>query len=340
MSLIITSAPAKIILFGEHAVNRQQLAIATALGVRTQCHLQLCADGRVTFRSANLSCRTERTALAEFAQTINTFRNAADYKAIRFEARDFFAPVKYVFGIFLTRYGGAGAAVEWQTEIPPGSGLGSGAAASSSLALALALANEVQCSRIELAELAWHGDIIAHGGIASGLDTGASTFGGITRYTVADGPANVPIPQPPTLVIGDTGVRANTSQVNARVNDWLAGDSERGAVFARMGDVAQRALVCLTQGDWHGVGALMNENQKYLREIGVSSPELERLINAALNAGALGAKLSGAGGGGVMVALTTPAQQTAVADAIQNAGGRPLTVKAGVEGVQVVHHDG
>ncbi|HZQ06492.1 MAG TPA: mevalonate kinase [Anaerolineae bacterium] len=337
--MIITSAPAKIILFGEHAVNRQQLAIAAALGVRTQCQLQPCADGRVNLRSGTQVCYTDRTALLDFAQTINIFRKAGDYTAIRFQARDFFAPVKYVFGTFLARYGGDGAAVEWQTEIPPGSGLGSGAAASSALALALSLANAIRCSRAELAELAWQGDIIAHGGIASGLDTGASTFGGITRYTVANGPEIVPIPHAPTLVIGDTGVRANTSQVNARVNDWLAGDSQRLAVFARMGNVAERALEHLGQANWQAVGALMNENQMYLRQIGVSSPELEKLIDGALAAGALGAKLSGAGGGGVMVALTTPTQQTVVAEAIQGAGGRALIVEAGVEGVQIVQND-
>lgn len=332
--MITTSAPAKIILFGEHAVNRRQPAIATALDVRTRCTLKPRPDSKIILKFDSHSLETDCETVQAFTQTINALREAQDRTALRAQARDFFAPVQYVFGTFAGRYGACGAQVTWQSEIPAGSGLGSGAAASASLVMALARANRCELTTHEMAEIAWHGDIIAHGGIASGLDTSASTFGGVILYTLADSATPLSFEQAPVLVVGDTGVRANTAQVNARVSDWLAGDPERVKIFEQFGKVAREAKESIAQNNWQRVGELMNENHALLGEIGVSSPELETLVNAVRHAGALGAKLAGAGGGGVMVALTTPAHQMEIAQAIENAGGRALAVRAAVQGVR------
>lgn len=332
--MITTVAPAKIILFGEHAVNRRQMGIVAALDLETRCELQARDSSSVLLQSDGECCETDCAALKAFADKINELRASDERAAIREEARDFFAPTRYVYGTFLARYGGSGTQVTWDSKIPPGSGLGSGAAASAALVLALARANQVSLTLHEVAELAWHGDIIAHGGIASGLDTSGSTFGGIISYTVRDGARPLVVRQAPTLVIGDTGVRANTAVVNARVNEWLAQDAGRNAIFETMGAIARRAQDKIEHGDWQAVGGLMNENHACLREIGVSSPELETLVAAALQAGAQGAKLAGAGGGGVMVALTTPDDQHKIARAIENAGGRAYAVRAGVQGVR------
>lgn len=332
--MITSSAPAKIILFGEHAVNRQQPAIATALDARTRCALQPRDDARVLFRSGAHSFETDCKEIITFTQAINTLRSTDDRTAIREYAGEYFAPVKYVLGTFLSRYGGSGANIEWHSRIPAGSGLGSGAAASAALVLALARANSIQLSTREIADLAWNGDIIAHGGIASGLDTSASTYGGVIQYTLRDGATQLTPSTMPILVVGDTGVRANTAIVNARVNDWLAQDAARMRVFEDIGDLTRRAIKEIECGDWQTVGGFMNENHALLREMGVSSAELERLVGTARQAGAFGAKLAGAGGGGVMVALTTMEHQKQVAQAITGAGGRALVVNAGVQGVQ------
>jgi mevalonate kinase len=79
----------------------------------------------------------------------------------------------------------------------------------------------------------------------------------------------------------------------------------------------------------------MNLNQLLLEKIGVGHPMNERLIEAALGAGALGAKISGSGGGGIIIALCEPDQQNAVAAAIEAAGGKSLVASAGGPGVQV-----
>ena len=99
-----------------------------------------------------------------------------------------------------------------------------------------------------------------------------------------------------------------------------------------IGTIARRGLAALVDGDYEAVGHAMSENQILLRNLGVSSPELESLIRAAAPT-SLGAKLTGAGGGGCMVALTRHPKQTS--EAIELAGGRTLVSKIGNTGVRL-----
>lgn len=95
------------------------------------------------------------------------------------------------------------------------------------------------------------------------------------------------------LVIADTGVRANTSDVNDGVRGDLEKYPERKQLFAAMGLLVTRELKALETGDLEALGHLMHENQLLLEKLGVSSPEIARLVAAASDVGAMGAKLSG-----------------------------------------------
>ena len=103
-----------------------------------------------------------------------------------------------------------------------------------------------------------------------------------------------------------------------------------------IGKIARRGIEALMIGDYDTVGRTMSENQLMLKSIGVSSPELEELIKAAMPS-SLGAKLTGAGGGGCMVALTRNPILTS--DAIELAGGRTLISKLGCRGLTIETSD-
>src|SRR5262249_51630107 len=149
---------------------------------------------------------------------IDALRSTGDTEAIRARARaDFFAPTTYVLATFLADHPLPGLEITWHSAIPIGSGLGSGAAANTAPVLALCGAAGIALSPHERATLAWQGDVIAHGGIASGLDSSGATFGGIVRYSVAEGPQPLALGLALPVVIGDTGVRASTAEVNGRV---------------------------------------------------------------------------------------------------------------------------
>ena len=134
------------------------------------------------------------------------------------------------------------------------------------------------------------------------------------------------------LVLGNTGVHAPTGQQVAMVAEALAAAPERFNEIEAIGAVARRGLAALVKGDYDAVGHAMSENHLLLRGLGVSSPELETLIQAALPT-SLGVKLTGAGGGGCMVALTRHPKQTS--ESIELAGGRTLVSRIGNAGVRI-----
>ena len=109
--------------------------------------------------------------------------------------------------------------------------------------------------------------------------------------------------------------------------------------FETIGALTRAAIPCLAAGHWDELGRLMNLNQLVLEKIGVSCSECDRLITAALGAGAYGAKISGSGGGGIILALVTPASKQAVTEAITAAGGQALTPPIGVSGATMLTSD-
>ncbi|MDG1552040.1 MAG: hypothetical protein P8Q87_00805, partial [Candidatus Poseidonia sp.] len=134
-------------------------------------------------------------------------------------------------------------------------------------------------------------------------------------------------------VLGNTGVHAPTSHQVALVAAALQANPSRINEIRAVGSIARRGLKALQEGDYEAVGHAMSENHIILRNLGVSSDELETLISAALPS-SLGAKLTGAGGGGCMVALTRNPKATS--EAIELAGGRTLISRLGNPGVTLI----
>lgn len=138
------------------------------------------------------------------------------------------------------------------------------------------------------------------------------------------------------LVIGNTGVHAPTGKQVEKVAELLRKKPEKMGEIETIGKIARRGIHALIAGDYEAVGRTMSENQLMLRSIGVSSPELDALIKAATPS-SLGVKLTGAGGGGCMVALTRNPKLTS--DAIELAGGRTFISKLGSSGLTVESAD-
>jgi mevalonate kinase len=135
------------------------------------------------------------------------------------------------------------------------------------------------------------------------------------------------------LVLGNTGVHAPTSHQVALVAAALEANPNRINEIRAIGSISRRGLKALQEGNYDAVGHAMSENHLILRNLGVSSEELETLISAALPT-ALGAKLTGAGGGGCMVALTRKPKATS--EAIELAGGRTLISRLGNPGATLI----
>jgi mevalonate kinase len=129
--------------------------------------------------------------------------------------------------------------------------------------------------------------------------------------------------EPFTIVIGDTGISAPTKESVGDVRKlWEEDQARWEQVFDEVGVIAREARAVIESGKWDSLGKLMNQNHAVLQQMTVSSPELDTLVSAARNAGALGAKMSGGGRGGNMIALVTPDTAESVSSSLKEAGAR------------------
>ncbi len=225
-----------------------------------------------------------------------------------------------------------GMDVRLQSSVPPGAGLGSSAALSVALVKCLASVRGVVLTDDRVRYLAHLLEKIFHGN-PSGLDDTVATHGGMCLF-VRDGVNDKEYPgttrlsdqclQLPLsisgLVLGDTGVKRSTSAMVALVDRQRQLDQARvDGLFSQVDSCLYEGLDAMSRGDWPGLGEAMISNHELLCQLGLSCPEIQDMTDLAMQAGALGVKLTGAGGGGAVVALAPGAEQQ-VASAWRQAG--------------------
>lgn len=213
-----------------------------------------------------------------------------------------------------------------------GYGLGSSSAITVSLVKALSEYIGKKLNKKQIFDIAYKA-VLKVQGKGSGFDVAAAIWGG-TLYFVTGGKVIEPlhIKEMP-LVVGYTGVKADTVSLIQNVAEKMEKESEKmQRIYDAIGKLVDDAKIQMLVGDWGRVGKFMNYNQEYLRDLGVSTPLLEQLISSSISAGAYGAKLSGAGGGDCMITL---GDNNDIKKAIQDAGGAVLDIKTNAEGVRV-----
>jgi mevalonate kinase len=334
---ITAIAPGKAILFGEHAINRGQPALAASVGLYCRCTVRPAADGQFVFISG---CRRQTATagqIVDLCRQVDAARAAEDFETMRRIAReDYFGPQKYVLASMFGEALPGGLELRWDSQVPAHSGLGSGGSAFVSMVAAVCELCLPRASVEQRGNWAHRGDIVAHGGVASALDSQTSMLGRVIRFIGVVPATHVPVAEGMRLLVADSQVSAATSEVNTRVRLWLSERPHgRMAYFRTIGALSRAAEPQLAAGNWDELGRLMNLNQLVLEKIGVSCPAIDTLIDAALGAGALGAKISGSGGGGIIIVLVEPATQQAVCDALAAAGGKVLAPQVAVPGVRI-----
>jgi mevalonate kinase len=221
--------------------------------------------------------------------------------------------------------------VQVRSDIPIASGLGSGAATAAALIRALArhLRREDLARDERVAELTYEVEKIHHG-TPSGID---NTVVALEKavYFVRQQPQNrietISVAQPLRFLVADTGERSRTRDVVGDVRQqWQAQPERFEELFAGCGRIARAGREALERGERQVLGHLMNQNQTLLESMTVSGLGLERLIEAARQAGAAGAKLSGAGRGGNMIALVGAGCEDDVRAALLAAGAQRVLV--------------
>lgn len=302
------SAPGKIILFGEHAVVFGKPALAAAISLRI--------TSQVTPASS---------------YTVNGHPMKKKHHP-------------YISASLDEAWGGPPIDVRTESEIPSGSGLGSSAAVTVSCIGAM-LSAKGRFDTESVARKAFRVECRVQGR-ASPTDTSTSTHGHgiLVSHEREDGflwrielggrawyVHHCDIPKL-TFVVGFTGIRAATGPLVAGVKKLVDTDEDARRAIDRIGELVLEGVEAMRATDKKRLGLLMDENHRLLNALGVGHPALERLV-AASKPYSYGAKLTGAGGGGSMIALTDEPRK--VSEAIRGAGGEPIVVDLGCEGVRL-----
>jgi mevalonate kinase len=299
--MIQATAPGKVILFGEHAVVYGRPAIAAPVS---------------QVRATALITPSPDTAIHLIAPDMNlamTLSEAGEENPLAAAVRQVASSYQLLpFTLTVT------------SQIPIASGMGSGAAITAAIIRALAHYLGLPAANEWVSDLTYEVEKLYHG-TPSGIDNTVVTYEQLV-YFVRQQPQNrietFRVARPLHLLIADTGIRSSTKSVVIDVHrQWQADSTHFEALFDGCGQIADQARTAIEQGDLAEIGRLMNQNHVLLQEMTVSSPELDQLVTAALQAGALGAKMSGAGRGGNMIALVEADRKMAVREALLVGGG-------------------
>lgn len=308
MNAVTASAPGKFVIMGEHAVVYGKPAIALAINRRFTVVVRKSKDFRINGERGNLSLNPH---------------------------------VRHIY----EKNGSVPVSISMESAIPPGSGLGSSAALSVAVSAAMRAVNGGSLDSESIAKEAFDAEFSAQGR-GSPMDTSASAHGmgialnvpgcrehlwNIEKNGRSWDVCDVAVPKM-SFVLGCTGIRAATGPLVEKVRKYKDRNRFASDIVDEIGTITLEGMEALNRNDPVRLGSLMTYDHKLLSILGVSCNELNKLVDAALPY-SYGAKLTGAGGGGCMVALTDrPAE---VADIIRSRGGAPYIVSTREEGVRV-----
>ncbi|MBC7080452.1 MAG: mevalonate kinase [Methanothrix sp.] len=315
------SAPGKVILFGEHAVVSGAPALGTAIDLRARVLVE------------DLPGKTE-ISIHGLGLRLSGFSVDSDGRVVSLGSSDEAAAAARYVSAVVKALDVRDVRITVSSEIPVASGLGSSAAIVVATLAALSHHMGIDMEVKSIAAEAHRIEKTVQGGLGSPMDTALAAYGGYIQ--ISDGVTPLDLPQM-DLVVGCTSVPHDTRAEVARVQELRSRYPEIvDTIFKAMGVISRKAVPCIKDLDLKELGRLMNINHGLLEAIGVGTRELSELVYAARGAGmALGAKLTGAGGGGCMIALPKEGMCSRAITAITQARGRAFVVRTGCNGVTV-----
>ncbi len=292
--MVTSSAPGTLFLFGEHAVVYGEPAVACAIERRTAVTAEQRADSQIQITAPQLGFEGIQLELGDGPPSVNV-----EPERVQQAGRYIAGAIEQVRS--LTDSPTTGFDITIESELPMGAGLGSSAA----VTIATIDAAARECGRTleadELADRGYQVEYEAQDGGASRTQTFCATKGGAVRVE-GEAHASIPAADLP-FVIGYDGGGAPTGELVANVRALKAEYGFAAGTITAIGELTREGEAVLAAGDLADLGQLMDFNHGLLAALGVSSGSLEEMAGGSRIVGAAGANLTGAGGGGCIVAL-------------------------------------
>jgi len=307
MTVTIATAPGKIILAGEHAVVYGRPAIAIPVW-------QATAQAIISDLPSGNGCRVNASQIDLDALLTDLPSDNAIALVTRVVLQRLALPQPPDWEIQL------------HSSIPIASGLGSGAAISAALVRAIFKHVGQAIEPAEVSDIVFESERLYHG-TPSGIDNTVIAYGEPVWFVKGAAPEHFQPGGPFTIAIADSGIRAPTKETVGDVRrSWTTDPDAYEAIFDAIASLVTESRHAIEAGDSKILGTLFTENQTLLTKLDVSSPPLAHLIDVANQAGALGAKLSGGGRGGNIIALVEPTDAEKITDALLAAGAKNVIV--------------
>ena len=300
---IKVSAPGKLMLMGDHAVVYGFPCIVTAV------------DKRLYVEAETVDNKEDEIITPQVKESRFVLETIADFK----EKLKLKKSVKIVT----------------KGDFSHNVGLGSSSAVTVATFAALSSLFNVSLSKRQIFDLSYKVNLKIQG-LGSGFDIAAATYGG-TLHFVTGGKVIEPLNiDSLPLVVGYSGVKADTPFYVRKVAETFKNrKTEMKRIFEKIARLVESAKKSLQDRNLNRLGSSMTENHELLQKLKVSIPKLDKMVEAALKAGAYGAKLSGAGGGDCMIALTPEDKRKTVEKAIEKVGGEIINVENNAEGARI-----
>lgn len=292
------SAPAKVILFGEHFVVYDKPAILASIDKRVYVCVTARNDDKVTvnsdmgFKGTFRKDELEKMKKKKFTSLVQPLLASANDAMQEFDAS-------------------IGLDIKVSSEFPYGVGLGSSAAISiATIAAVSSLFGRL--SKKKICDMSLDAEKIVHNN-PSGADSAICTYGGLMLFDRSEGAKSINSKTDFQLVVVNSGIERITGKLVSKVKRLRENNSELFYGLSNMSaNLTAQALKAIKSKDHAELGALMTLNHSLLRRLGVSRNVLDKLVDMALRSGALGAKMTGAGGGGCVIALVNEGSKNKV----------------------------
>ena len=329
------SAPAKVILFGEHFVVYGSPAILAAINKR------ISVDARAIIHDENkIVIRSDIGVAGEYNNNSGEFNALKGGSKAKLVLDPLYSAIRQVLLMRNKKKNNnnVGIEVSISSRVPPGIGLGSSAASCVATVAAVDSLFQENPRRQKVCELAMESERLIHKR-TSGADCYVSTFGGLMQY-YGKSKSFKKIEtkgQSLCLVVANTGVNHSTSDLVAGVKKFR--DRNRilfKTLLKYASEICLQAATAIESGKCDKIGELMNENQIILQQLGISHDKVRDIIDICSKAGAIGAKITGAGGGGAVIALAASKQEsTKIVSRIKEAGYQSFEVEIDYDGLYV-----